>query len=301
MRSEETDLKKTLLASALLLSALPSAAALQVVASTSSMGVLATAVGGDAVKVTVLAPPDRDVHVLQARPSMMVALRRADLLVAIGAELEIGWLPAALKGSGNGKILPGAPGYFEAAAQVPLLESGQAADRSQGDVHPMGNPHIYLDPLRMAKVADALAERLAALDAPNAVRYRAGAAAFRAAVESRVPGWKARAAGAKGVLLFHKDVNYLAALLGVPILGYVEPLPGIPPTASHLRELTSRFQGQKGVLLFTDFQPGQGPEFLARNLGWPKVRLPLEPPVGASTEEYLAHVDRWVEGVASGK
>jgi ABC-type metal ion transport system, periplasmic component/surface adhesin len=265
------------------------------------MGVLANAVGGNAVKVTVLAPPDRDVHVLQARPSMMVALRRADLLVAIGAELEIGWLPAALKGSGNGKILPGAPGYFEAAAQVPLLEAGQAADRSQGDVHPMGNPHLYLDPVRMAKVADALAGRLATLDAPNAARYRAGAAAFRAAVEARVPGWKARAGGAKGVLLFHKDVNYLAALLGVPILGYVEPLPGIPPTASHLRELTGRFKGQKGVILFTDFQPGQGPEFLARNLGWPKVRLPLEPAVGASTEEYLAHVDRWVEGVASGK
>ena len=294
-------MKKTLLASALLASALPAAAAMNVVATTSSMGVLANAVGGNAVKVTVLAPPDRDVHVLQARPSMMVALRRADLLVAIGAELEIGWLPAALKGSGNGKILPGAPGYFEAAAQVPLIEAGQAADRSQGDVHPMGNPHLYLDPVRMAKVADALAGRLASLDASNAARYRAGAAAFRAAVEARVPGWKAKAGGAKGVLLFHKDVDYVAALLGVPVLGYIEPLPGIPPTASHLRELTGRFKGQKGVILFTDFQPGQGPEFLARNLGWPKVRLPLEPAVGASTEEYLAHVDRWVEGVASGK
>lgn len=294
-------MKKTILASAFLAASAPALAAVNVVASTSSMGVLANAVGGDAVKVTVLAPPDRDVHVLQARPSMLVALRRADLLVAVGAELEVGWLPAALKGAANAKILPGAPAYFEAAAQVPLLESGQAADRSQGDVHPMGNPHIYLDPVRMATVADALAGRLASLDAPNAARYRAGAAAFRAAVEARVPGWKAKARGAKGVLLFHKDVNYVAALLGVPILGYVEPLPGIPPTASHLRELTGRLRGQKGVILYTDFQPGQGPEFLARNLGWPKVRLPLEPPVGASTEAYLAHVDRWVEGVASGK
>ncbi len=294
-------MKKTILASALLAAAAPALAAVNVVASTSSMGVLANAVGGDAVKVTVLAPPDRDVHVLQARPSMMVALRRADLLVAVGAELEIGWLPAALKGAGNAKILPGAPGYFEAAAQVPLLEAGQAADRAQGDVHPMGNPHVYLDPVRMAKVADALAERLASLDAPNAAHYRAGAAAFRAAVEARVPAWKAKAAGAKGLLLFHKDVNYLAALLGVPILGYVEPLPGIPPTASHLRELTGRFKGQKGVILFTDFQPGQGPEFLSRNLGWPKLRLPLEPAVGATSEEYLKLIDRWVDGVASGK
>lgn len=294
-------MKKTILAFALLAAAAPAPAAVNVVASTSSMGVLATAVGGDAVKVTVLAPPDRDVHVLQARPSMMVALRRADLLVAVGAELEVGWLPAALQGAGNGKILPGAPGYFEAAAQVPLLEAGEAADRSQGDVHPMGNPHIYLDPVRMAKVAEALAGRLASLDSANAARYRAGAAAFRTAVEARLPGWRAKAAGAKGILLFHKDANYLAALLGVPILGYVEPLPGIPPTASHLRELTGRLRGQKGVILFTDFQPGQGPEFLARNLDWPKARLPLEPAVGASGEEYLKLIDRWVEGVASGK
>ncbi len=294
-------MKKTILASALLAASAPALATMNVVASTSSMGVLATAVGGDAVRVTVLAPPDRDVHVLQARPSMMLALRKADLLVAIGAELEIGWLPAALKGAGNAKILPGSAGYFEAAAQVPLLETGEAADRSQGDVHPMGNPHLYLDPVRMARVAEALAERLASLDRPNAARYRGGAASFRAAVEARVPAWKAKATGAKGVLLFHKDVNYLAALLGVPILGYVEPLPGIPPTASHLRELTGRFRGQKGVILFTDFQPGQGPEFLARNLGWPKVRLPLEPAVGATSEEYLKLIDRWVDGVASGK
>ena len=294
-------MKKTILASALLATAAPALAAVNVVASTSSMGVLATAVAGDAVKVTVLAPPDRDVHVLQARPSMMVALRRADLLVAVGAELEVGWLPAALRGAGNAKILPGAPGYFEAAAQVPLLQSGEAADRSQGDVHPTGNPHLYLDPGRMAKVADALAGRLASLDAPNAARYRSGAAAFRAAVESRLPAWRQGASGAKGIVAFHKDVDYLAALLGVPVLGYVEPLPGIPPTASHLRELTGRLKGQKGVILFTDFQPGQGPDFLARNLGWPKARLPLEPAVGASGEDYLKLIDRWVEAIASGK
>ena len=294
-------MKKALLSAALLGLALHAPAATNVVATTSSMGVLVKAVGGDAVKLTVLAPPDRDAHTLQARPSMMVALRNADLLVAVGAELEIGWLPAALQGANNGKILPGTAGYFEAAAQVALIEGGKAADRSQGDVHPMGNPHLYMDPVRMASVAEALAGRLASLDAPNAARYRSGAAAFRSAVEARVSAWKQKAAGAKGILPFHKDVNYLAALLDVPVLGYVEPLPGIPPTAAHLSELTGRLKGQKGVLLYTDYQPGQGPDFLARNLGWPKARLPLEPAVGASTEEYLKLIDRWVDGVASGK
>ena len=290
------------LAAVLLLSAsLPASAALNVVATTSSMGVLVKAVGGDAVRLTVLAPPDRDVHVLQARPNMMVALRNAGLLVAVGAELEVGWLPAALKGAGNGGVLPGSPGYFEAAAQVPLLEGGRAADRAQGDVHPMGNPHVYMDPERMAQVAAALAERLATLDPAGAAGYRSGAAAFRKAVDARVPAWKAKAAGAGGIVAFHKDVVYLAALLGVPVAGYVEPLPGIPPTAAHLSDLTTRLKGKKGVILYTDFQPGKGPEFLSRNLGWPQVRLPLEPPVGATAEEYLKLIDRWVDAVASGK
>lgn len=294
-------MKKTLLAAALLAAAVPATAALNVVATTSSMGVLVKSVAGDSVKLAVLAPPDRDVHVLQARPSMMIALRNADLLVSVGAELEIGWLPAALGGANNGKVLPGTPGYFEAAAQVELTEGGRAADRSQGDVHPMGNPHVYMDPPRMADIAEALAGRLGSLDPTNAAKYVDGAAAFRRAVEARVPGWKQKAAGAKGVLLFHKDVNYLAALLGVPVVGYVEPLPGIPPTATHLKELTDRLKGQKGAILYTSYQPGQGPDFLSRNLGWPKVRLPLEPAVGASAEEYLKLIDRWVDGVASGK
>lgn len=294
-------MKKALLSATLLGLAFHAPAATNVVATTSSMGVLVKAVGGDAVALTVLAPPDRDVHVLQARPSMMIALRNADLLVAVGAELEVGWLPAALQGANNGKVLPGKPGYFEAAAQVDLIETGLAPDRSQGDVHPMGNPHVYMDPLRMAAVADALAGRLASLDPPNADRFRAGAASFRRAVEARLPGWRKKAAGAQGVVAFHKDVNYLAALLGVPVLGYVEPLPGIPPTASHLKELTDRLAGRKGSILYTTFQPGQGPDFLARNLGWPKARLPLEPPVGASVEEYLALLGTWVDAVASGK
>lgn len=294
-------MKKLLLSAILLGLALEAPAATNVVATTSSMGVLVRAVGGDAVKLTVLAPPDRDAHMLQARPSMMVALRNADLLVAVGAELEIGWLPAALQGANNGKILPGTPGYFEAAAQIGLIEGGKTADRSQGDVHPMGNPHLYMDPVRMAAVADALAGRLASLDAANSARYRSGAAAFRAAVEARVPAWKQKATGARGIVAFHKDINYLTELLGVPVLGYLEPLPGIPPTAAHLSDLTGRLKGQKGVILYTDYQPGQGPDFLARNLGWPKVRLPLEPAVGASAEDYLKLMDRWVDGVASVK
>ena len=172
---------------------------------------LVRTVGGNAVDVTVLAPPDRDAHSLLARPSMMLALRRAELVVAVGADLEIGWLPAALRGAGNPRILPGEQGYFEGAAQLLLLETGQLADRARGDIHPAGNPHFYMDPERMATLAVSLADRLAMLDPADRSGYATRATAFAAAVSARAPGWKRAAIGAPGVVLYHRDVNYLAA------------------------------------------------------------------------------------------
>ena len=279
------------------LSAGPVHAALDVVATTSSMGMLARTVGGGAVVVTVLAPPDRDAHNLLARPSMMLALRRADLLIAVGADLEIGWLPAAVRGAGNARILPGQNGYFEGAAHLALLETGQLADRSRGDIHPAGNPHFYMDAERMATLAVALANHLALLDPPNRSGYDARAAAFAAAVAERVPRWKQAAAGAPGVILYHRDVNYLAAFLNVPVLGYIEPVPGIPPTASHLRSLVERLSGSRGVILHSSFQSSEGPEFLARNLGWPRVQRQLEVALGADGAGYLDHIDAWVNAL----
>jgi zinc/manganese transport system substrate-binding protein len=289
------------LAAASALAATPAHSAVNVVATTSSMGMLARTVGGDAVKVTVLSPPDRDAHYLLAKPSMMVALRRADLLVAVGAELEVGWLPAAIQGASNPRILPGQPGYFEGAAQIDLVEAGQAADRAKGDVHPEGNPHYYMDPERMARVAKALAGRLAALDPANAARFQSNAEELARGVALRVPEWKRRAGGAPGAVLYHKDTNYLTALLNVPILGYVEPLPGIPPTAAHLQGLVRSLSGKKGVILYNTFQSGDGPSFLARNLGWKAEQLQLEVDLGADGKGYLDHVDRWVTAIASGK
>jgi zinc/manganese transport system substrate-binding protein len=280
----------------LLLSAAP-ASAVDVVATTSSMGMLVRTVGGKAVGVTVLAPPDRDAHSLLARPSMMVALRRADLLVAVGADLEVGWLPGALRGASNPRILPGQQGYFEGAAQLVLLETGQLADRARGDIHPAGNPHFYMDPERMAMLAVALADRLALLDPANRSGYVDRARDFSAAVTARVPAWKRAAQGAPGVVLYHRDVNYLTAFLDVPVLGYVEPLPGIPPAASHLRDLVQRLAGTRGVILHSTFQSKEGPEFLARNLGWRRVQLPLEVPLDADSAAYLNHIDTWVNAL----
>jgi zinc/manganese transport system substrate-binding protein len=282
-----------------LLLPLTARAHLEVAATTASMGMLARVVGGDAVRVTVLAPPDRDPHALQARPSMLRALRDAELVVAVGAELEVGWLPAAIAGAANPRILPGRPGYFEAAAQVPLLDAGQPADRARGDVHPMGNPHVNLDPARMAAIAQALAERLTRLRPGEAAAFRANAAAFGRAVEARLPGWRARLAGAPGAVLYHRDGDYLLARLGVPVLGYLEPVPGVPPGAGHLERLVGELRGRRGVVLRQAYQPAQAADRLAALLGWSSHVVPMEPSTDARAEDYFRVIDAWVTALAS--
>lgn len=275
--------------------------ALNVVATTASMGMLAREVGGDAARVTVLAPPDRDPHMLQAKPSMMRALRDADLVVAVGAELELGWLPAASQGAANPGILPGRPGYFEAAAQVPLLEAGGRADRALGDVHPAGNPHVNMDPARMATIARALAERMAKLEPDQAAGFRQRAEGFAAAVARRLPDWKTRTAGGPGAVLFHKDGNYLLDLLGLPVLGYLEPVPGVPPSAGHLQSLAAKLKGRPGVILHHPYQPARGPERLGELLGWPVRQVDLEPAKQADAQAYFRLIDQWVAALAPGQ
>lgn len=292
---------RTFIALLLCLVAGPSLAALDLVATTASLGMLAREVGGGGagVQVSVLAPSDRDAHMLQAKPSMMRALRDADLVIALGAELETGWLPAATAGAGNPAILPGQMGYFEAAAQVPLLETGATADRAHGDVHPMGNPHLNLDPVRMARIGLALAERLGRLDPAGLAGYRERARAFSAAVDARLPGWRARAAGAPGAVLYHKDGNYLFALLGVPVLGYLEPVPGVPPTASHLGSLAGKLKGRRGVILRHGYQSPRGADMLAEALGWKVQVVELEPAKSADAGAYFGLIDQWVAALAA--
>jgi zinc/manganese transport system substrate-binding protein len=276
-------------------------AAINIVATTSSMGMLSRTVGGDFVKVTELAPPDRDVHTLQVRPSMMQALRKAQLVVSVGAELEQGWLPSAIEGSSNPKILPNSMGYFEAAAQVSRIEIQANANRSQGDVHSLGNPHVQLDPVKMADIGLALAERLAKLDATNTAKYRHNAQEFKAAVEAKLPQWQKISAGSMGVMLYHKDANYLLNRFNIPLLAYVEPLAGIPPTANHILSLVKQFKGKKGVILHTIYQGHAGISQLAQQLGWNHVALPLEPVSNGNQQAYFAVIDQWLNAAANNK
>jgi zinc/manganese transport system substrate-binding protein len=276
-------------------------AALDVVATSTSTGALVREIGGEHANLTILAPPDRDLHYLQARPSMIRALRGADLLLALGADLEIGWLPLAINQSTNPRIQPGKAGYFEAAAQVRLLDVGGPADRSLGDVHPSGNPHINMDPLRMAKVGMALGERLAQLDSEHAGDYRARAKDFARRVEERVASWRKRFTNPPGVVSFHKDVVYLLDRFGLPHWGTLEPVPGVPPTASHIRSLINDLRGKSGIVLFTSYQPDQAAASVAGALGWRQVQLPLEPPLDADGAGYLKHMQRWIDALAASR
>ena len=273
-------------------------AQLKVVATTTSMAMLAREVGGERVSVTALAPPDRDAHYLAAKPGMIRDLRRADLVVAVGADLEVGWLPAAIRNAANPAIQPGKPGYFEATAHVPLRDAGQAADRSQGDVHPAGNPHVQLDPIRMGRIAGVLADRLGQIDGGGQAAFRENAEAFAAHLARRVEEWQRMTRNAPGALLYHKDMDYLMERLGVPILGYVEPLPGVPPTARHISSLVDRLQDRgNGVILHRSFDSVDAVRRLGDTLGWPATALPVDPPLGADRAAYVALLERYVDAL----
>lgn len=272
-------------------------ARLEVVATTTSLGMLASEIGGDKVSVSTLAPPDRDIHYLQAKPSMMLTLRNADLLVAMGAELEIGWLPAAVRSSTNGKLQPGESGYFEATAHTTLADQG-IADRSQGDVHPQGNPHIQLDPVRMKEVADALTEKLAGLDKTNGDYYRARGAALGKKLNGIITGIRENWQPVAGALLMHKSPDYLLQRLQVPIYGYLEPVPGVPPTAAHIKTLQDKLKGKPGVIIHAPYHQDDAAKALANELGWQRKALATEPKKGAVFSDYRQMILQWAQALS---
>jgi zinc/manganese transport system substrate-binding protein len=224
--------------------ALPASAALNIFACTPEWGSLAGELGGDRVTVFNATTAMQDPHRIEARPSLIARARSADLVVCTGAELEIGWLPLVQTQSGNAKIQAGQPGYFEASGYVDLIEKPQRIDRSMGDVHAAGNPHLHLDPRNVAKVAAALGERMAALDAAQSAYYRERLRSFLQRWNAAIAGWETRAAPLKGVplVVYHRNLSYLIRWLGMREVGNLEPKPGLPPTASSLAELLAQLQ-----------------------------------------------------------
>lgn len=221
---------------------MPANAALKVLATTADWGALTREIGGDKVDVYVATTALQDVHRVEAKPSLVARARTASLLVANGGELEIGWLPVLVQESGNSKIQPGAPGYFEAASVLQLLEIPGKVDRSMGDIHPLGNPHVQLDPHNIRAVAKALAARLAQVDPAQAGWYQQRAQDFDARWSAAIAKWETKAAPLKGtpVVIMHRDQVYLCHWLGLTELASIEPKPGVPPTAAYLGQLVAK-------------------------------------------------------------
>jgi zinc/manganese transport system substrate-binding protein len=256
----------------------PARAEIRVLATTADWGSLATELGGDKVNVYTATSALQDVHYVNAKPSLVARARTADLVVANGGELEIGWLPVLLQESGNPKIQPGAPGYFEAAAYVRMVDVPSSVDRSQGDVHPMGNPHLQLDPHNVAAVARALTARLAAIDPANAAYYQSRGADFQTRWQQAIVRWTAEAAPLKGVpvVVIHADQRYLLNWLGMVQLATIEPKPGVPPSAGYLAGLVTQLSANKPrMILRNAYNEPKAAEWLSQKIDVPVVLLPF--------------------------
>ncbi|MFQ5982353.1 MAG: metal ABC transporter substrate-binding protein [Woeseiaceae bacterium] len=260
------------------LSLLPwTANAIEVFACEPEWGSLVEELAGDTANITVATTAAQDPHRLQAKPSLIAATRRADLLICTGADLEIGWLPLLLRRAGNPDIQPGRPGHFLAADFVRKLEIPAMIDRSQGDIHPQGNPHIHLDPDNISRIADKLSERLGTLDPANGSDYLGRLQGFQDRWEQATVGWEERGERLDGLRLasHHRSFSYLADWLDLDIVATLEPKPGIPPSAAHLASLLERLSpNPPAAVIRTPYANEKPSAWLSERLNVLALRLP---------------------------
>jgi zinc/manganese transport system substrate-binding protein len=258
--------------------AAPAHAALRVLACEPEWAALVQELGGPLVDVSSATTALQDPHQIQARPSLIARMRNADLLVCTGAELEVGWLPVLLQQSGNAKVQPGQAGHFAAADFVRKLEIPTQVDRSQGDVHAAGNPHIQTDPRNIAVVATALSTRLQQVDAAHAGEYAQRGAAFQQKWQQAIARWTKQAAPLRGlpVVSQHKGYVYLYDWLGLQEVAVLEPKPGVEPSAAHLQSVLATLKATPArMVLHSAYQDARPAEWLSRNAGIPAVKLPF--------------------------
>jgi zinc/manganese transport system substrate-binding protein len=257
---------------------LPFAAyALEVFVCEPEWGSLLEELAGDRAEITVATTAFQDPHRLQARPSLIAAVRRADLVICTGADLEVGWLPLLLRRSGNAKIQAGKPGYFLAADFVRRLEVPKSIDRAQGDVHPQGNPHIHLNPRNIRRVADALAERLTVLDPSNSDNYQARLEDFQERWQDALQGWEDRAVNIQGMRLasHHRSFSYLADWLELDIVATLESKPGVPPSGAQLAALLEQLTPNPPLgVIRTPYENEKPSMWLAERLELAEIKLP---------------------------
>lgn len=290
-----------MLAACLLVLPLAAQARLNVVATVPDLGALAREVGGDKVAVSVLARSTQDPHYVDARPNLVLEASRADVLVINGIDLEVGWLPPVLTNSRNPKIQPGQPGHIDASSFVSPMDVPRGKlDRSMGDIHPGGNPHYTLNPRNGLKVAQGLAKRFAELDPDNAQAYAANLAAFEKAFSPRIAAWEKALAPFKGtdVVTYHKSWIYFTEWSGLDEVAFVEPKPGIPPSAGHVAKVLAVMKKRDvPLILQEEWYQAAASEQLARLSGAKLVRVPGQTREG---QTYPDHIDQVVQETLKG-
>ena len=276
------------------------ASRLRVVATVGDLGAIAREVLGDGGDVVVLARPTQDPHFVDARPNLILELNRADALVSMGLDYEVGWLPVLVRGARNAKIQVGGAGNIVASGMVPVLEvPREKVDRSMGDIHPGGNPHFTLDPRNGARVALGLAARFSALAPEGRAQFQKNADAFVQSLTGRQRQWEALLGGARGrpVVTYHKSFIYLTSWLEMTEVGTIEPKPGIPPNAAHVAELIGEMRARGvSMILQERWYPSSVAERIASQTG---AKLVLIAGMTADGGHYADHLDEVVRAIAS--
>jgi zinc/manganese transport system substrate-binding protein len=280
----------------------PPAAKVAVVATTPDLGAVAREIGGNLIDVKTLAKPTEDPHFVDAKPSLIVTLNRADLLIQGGAELEVGWLPPLLETARNDKIAPGAAGLVIASQGIRMLDVPTTLDRSRGDVHAQGNPHFLLDPANVKLVAAQIADHLAKIDAKNATAYKENLATFNNRVDIKTGDWAKTLAPFKGakVVTYHNDFIYFANRYGFQVVETLEPKPGISPSAAHLAKViaTMKSTGAK-IVLVQPYQNRKTAETVARQADATVIDYSQQPGALKNTATYFDLMDNTVKTLAA--
>src|SRR2546421_2266584 len=282
--------------------ALSAHAKLKVVATLPDLASIAREVGGDKIEVSAMAKPTEDSHFVEARPSFVVQLRDADVLIDGGAELEIGWLPPLLQNARNPKIEVGKPGRVQASQGVRLMNVPTNATRAAGDVHALGNPHFVVDPIIAKTVALHIAQAFSALDAPNAAAYDANYKKFEAAINAKLQEWGAALLPFKGqnIVAYHDSWPYFGHRFGLNIDTFLEPKPGIPPSPSHLAEVIEKMKAQKmKAIIVEPFHDRKIAEKVASATGAKVVDFAQYPGGLPGTDTYVKLIDALVTNLSA--
>ncbi len=279
----------------------PASAQLRIVATTPDLASIAREIGGPRVNVVALAKPTEDPHYVDAKPSHIVTLNRADALIEGGAELELGWLPPLLENARNSKISAGAPGRIVASEGVKLIEIPTSFDRSKGDVHSLGNPHFMIDPVNVKIIARNIANHFAQIDPKSATLYQGNLARFNTKLDAKLADWQKQLAPYRGakIVTYHKDFGYLAERFGLTIVETLEPKPGISPSPAHLAGVIGKMKATNAkVILVQPFQNRRTAETVARQTGATVLDIPQQPGARNGSTSYFDMMDYLVSTLA---